>query len=168
MSQMPSWQKDAVQTYVDSAIPKPPVGSYDPTKRGYPDLTLNGHNYRVYASRNQGTECPCEQDGVDGTSASSPATAGMISLINGHLLAAGKSPLGFLNPFLYAAHAADPAIFKDITIGDNACTRDYCMQYGFKAGPGWDPVSGLSLNYSKLKEYALRRPGRPLPLEVVV
>merc|ERR1719215_1809295 len=90
------------------------------------------------------TECPCEVHGVDGTSASSPALAGLVSLINGHLLAAGKSQLGFLNPLLYSAFSADPTIFKDVISGDNKCTRDLCFEYGFEAGEGWDPVSGLS------------------------
>ena len=26
---------------------KPPAYMYDTTKRGYPDVTLNGHNYQV-------------------------------------------------------------------------------------------------------------------------
>merc|ERR1712048_1286998 len=130
-------------------------------KRGYPDITLNGHNYQVlYSSQDDTISCPCKQGGVDGTSASSPASAGLFSLINGHLLAAGKTQLGFLNPLLYAAHKADPSIFNDITIGDNKCTRDFCMQYGYEAGEGWDPVGGLgSIDYTKLKNYILSLKG---------
>ena len=37
----------------------------------------------------------------DGTSASSPAFAGMISLINNKLLNEGANPIGPLNPLLY-------------------------------------------------------------------
>jgi subtilase family serine protease len=160
VADMPSWQKDAVAQYVAGSTPKPPSATFDATKRGYPDVTLNGHNYQVVYAKDKGESCPCDTGGVDGTSASSPALAGLISLINGHLLAAGKSQLGFLNPFLYAAHAADASLFKDVVDGDNKCTRDYCMQEGFTAGHGWDPVSGLgSINYLKLKEYALSHAG---------
>ena len=51
---------------------------------------------------------------VGGTSASTPAFAGMISLINEALLQKGGKQLGFLNPFLY--HNEDEG-FTDVTIG---------------------------------------------------
>ncbi|KAH9073449.1 subtilisin-like protein [Lactarius deliciosus] len=55
--------------------------------------------------------------------------AGIISLLNDFLLSTGKSPLGFLNPWL----------FNDITSGSNpGCGTD-----GFSAIAGWDPVTGL-------------------------
>jgi hypothetical protein len=158
MSEQPDYQKDAVKAYIAGSAPKPPTAQFDATQRGYPDVTLNGHNYQVFYAKNKKTECPCESGGVDGTSASSPALAGMISLINGHLLAAGNGPLGFVNPVFYKAYASDPSIFNDITEGDNKCTRDYCMKYGYTAGSGWDPTSGLgSVNYAKLKAYMLKQ-----------
>ena len=55
---------------------------------------------------------------VGGTSASTPAFAGMISLINEALLQQGGKPLGFLNPFLYQNEAKG---FTDITVG--ACAQ---------------------------------------------
>lgn len=158
MAEQPDFQKVAIQGYVDGSTPKPPASQYDATQRGYPDISLNGHNYQVYTADNKKTDCPCSVHSVDGTSASSPSLAGMISLINGHLLAAGRGPLGFINPLLYKAHADDAAIFNDITTGDTSCTRDYCMKYGYTAGNGWDPTSGLgSVNYAKLKAYALKQ-----------
>lgn len=47
------------------------------------------------------------QDGDDteadsGTSASTPAAAAVISLLNDYLISKRKPPLGFLNPFLYS------------------------------------------------------------------
>jgi hypothetical protein len=157
MAEAPLWQKDVVEAYTRGPTTKPPAGTYDASKRGYPDLTLNGHNYQVWTTKKANSaSCPCELHGVDGTSASSPAVAGLVSLLNGHLLAAGRSQLGFLNPLLYAAYSKDESIFNDVTIGDTSCTRDYCMKYGFTAGKGWDPVAGLgSLNYERLKEYVL-------------
>jgi len=160
---MPSWQKTAVQAWVSGAPAdkKPPEGTYDTTKRAYPDISLNGHNYQVYLTNSsKTTKCPCKVDGVDGTSASSPALAGLISLINGHLLDAGKTSLGFLNPLLYKMYASSPGIFHDMVYGDNKCTRNFCMLYGFNCTKGWDPVGGLGTpDYSKMKEYILAQKG---------
>jgi len=159
----PDWQAEAVQAWVTGApgVAKPPKGTYDPTKRAYPDVALNGHNYQVYLTKDEkSTSCPCEVDGVDGTSASSPAFAGMISLINGQLLASDKSTLGFLNPLLYTMAADSADTFNDITYGDNKCSRNFCMTYGFNATVGWDPVAGLGTpQYNKIKAYVLAKKG---------
>ena len=55
-------------------------------------------------------------------------------LQNDARIAAGKSPLGFLNPFLYQ----NPSIFNDVTSGNNPG----CSTKGFEASAGWDPVTG--------------------------
>jgi subtilase family serine protease len=52
---------------------------------------------------------------VAGTSCSSPIFASAIGMLNAELIAAGKRPLGFLNPFIYA----NPQVFNDITTGSN-------------------------------------------------
>jgi len=71
----------------------------------------------------------------------------MFSLINDALLAKGLSPLGFLNPFLYANEDA----FLDVTHGDNV---------GFAAVAGYDPASGLGTfsptTFSTLRARALK------------
>jgi len=73
---------------------------------------------------------------LDGTSASAPTASAVLSLVNDALLAAGKSPLGFLNPWLY-------------TKGFEACTDITngsaigCGTDGFPAVEGWDPVTGF-------------------------
>lgn len=54
--------------------------------RGYPDVSAAGHNYVVVVGG--------KVSAIGGTSASAPALAGMISLMNERLLAAGKPPLG--------------------------------------------------------------------------
>ena len=85
--------------------------------------------------------------GAEGTSAATPIFASVISLINDELIAAGKSPLGFLNPFVYA----NPSIFTDITNG----TNPGCNTNGYSAKAGWDPVTGLGTPiYSKIKAAA--------------
>lgn len=88
---------------------------YDPTKRAYPDVAVLGHNYGIVigGSTYYGS----------GTSASSPVNekkektcflyicikyisnqvfAAFVTLVNGQRIAKGKSPVGFLNPALYA------------------------------------------------------------------
>ena len=47
---------------------------------------------------------------VGGTSASSPAFAGMVALLNEARMKAGMAPMGLLNPFLYQAKLARLAI----------------------------------------------------------
>ncbi|EKM48003.1 uncharacterized protein PHACADRAFT_51421, partial [Phanerochaete carnosa HHB-10118-sp] len=86
---------------------------------------------------------------INGTSISTPVFAGAISLINDALIAANKSALGFLNPFLYAT----PDAFNDITTGSNPG----CNTNGFPALEGWDPVTGLGTpNFVALKAAALK------------
>lgn len=68
---------------------------------------------------------------VDGTSCSSPIFASVIALLNDELVAANKSSLGFLNPWLYSTAAS---AFTDITSG----TNPGCGTNGFSAVSGWD------------------------------
>jgi len=156
MQDAPAWQKNQLNSWNNVASNKPPSSLYDISKRGYPDVTMNGHNYQVGYSKGDNGECPCDIGGVDGTSASSPAFAGMISLINGHLLSNGQKQLGFVNPLLYKMYTEHPAAFNDVTEGDNKCSRNYCFEYGYAASTGWDPVSGLgSPNYAEMLDYIM-------------
>lgn len=54
---------------------------------------------------------------ISGTSASTPTFAGIVSLLNDANLAAGKPPLGFLNPMLYSIGVGG---LNDITQGNAA------------------------------------------------
>ncbi|KZT32007.1 subtilisin-like protein, partial [Sistotremastrum suecicum HHB10207 ss-3] len=74
---------------------------------------------------------------VFGTSASSPVVASMVTLINDARIAAGKGPVGFINPSIYSSAFA--GAFNDITHGGN----QGCGTAGFTAVTGWDPVTGL-------------------------
>ena len=104
---------------------------------------------------------------VSGTSCSSPIFASVIALINDARATKGQSPLGFLNPFLYA----NPQAFHDITTGEHvyvycvtvtSCSRYMsagnnpgCGTNGFDAAKGWDPVTGLGTpNFAALKAAA--------------
>jgi len=54
-----------------------------------------------------------------GTSASAPVFAAMVTLWNDIRLAYGRSPLGFINPFLYQLQARTPTAFRDVVTGNN-------------------------------------------------
>jgi kumamolisin len=76
-----------------------------------------------------------EQGVVGGTSAAAPLWAGLIALVNQKL----GTPVGFLNPLLYAQLAGADAL-NDITTGNNDITGEIG---GYSAGPGWDPCTGF-------------------------
>jgi tripeptidyl-peptidase I len=122
----PQYQDDAVTGYL-SSLGDQYVGLYNSSGRGYPDLSAQSE--RFVSIWNGDTTI------LDGTSAATPAAAAIISLINDALLAAGRSPLGFLNPWLYAEGYMS---FTDI-LGGSAVG---CDSAGFPAGKGWDPVTG--------------------------
>jgi len=124
----PAYQGNHVKNYLASTVKKQYPGLYNPAGRAYPDIAAQGVNFSIIWN---GTLRP-----VDGTSASTPAAAGVLTLVNDALIAAGKSPLGFLNPWLYAGgHKA----FNDILSGSSAG----CNTKGFSAAPGWDAVTGF-------------------------
>jgi tripeptidyl-peptidase-1 len=160
----PSYQKAAVAKYF-SRLKSQPRSGYNPNGRAYPDVALIGVRYvTVLGSPNQAY--------MFGTSASAPAFAGMISLINALRKKKGKVPIGFINPTLYTVGANNAtffrqynisigntsAVFNDVVSGNNLCcsasdTVDpnpnnlapppmACCTSGFTTAVGWDPVTG--------------------------
>mmetsp|Transcript_91561 Transcript_91561/g.274917 ORF Transcript_91561/g.274917 Transcript_91561/m.274917 type:complete len:759 (-) Transcript_91561:284-2560(-) len=117
----PAYQAKAVAAYLKTSGSRP-QSNINVSRRCVPDLAAYSTAFYTV------------QDGSDqvigGTSAATPVVAGMLSLLNDALLAAGHRPLGFANPFLYSNADA----FLDITHGDNG---------GYAAVPGYDPASGL-------------------------
>jgi uncharacterized protein (TIGR03437 family) len=97
---------------------------------------------------------------IGGTSASSPAFAGILALLNQHLTAQGvlsKPGLGNINPTLYRLAIASPDIFHDVTAGNNKvpCAQGSprCVDglVGYDAGAGFDLATGLgSVDVEKL------------------
>jgi subtilase family serine protease len=78
-----------------------------------------------------------------GTSAASPAWAGIMALAN----QANGRPLGFVNPTIYAMGALGTILgplssFHDITQGNNAVCSGLCGEDGFLAGRGYDLTTG--------------------------
>ena len=50
VSSTPRYQEEYVRSYLNSGVPLP-TGLFDPTKRAYPDVAVNGHNYiAIYSS----------------------------------------------------------------------------------------------------------------------
>ncbi|KAI4105412.1 MAG: hypothetical protein LQ339_003476 [Xanthoria mediterranea] len=142
---LPSYQASAVKSWFTNF--PPPYGAdrfnNSQTTRGFPDISANGANYVIAVTGQFAL--------IYGTSASSPTVGAILTLINEARLYAGKSSLGFVNPFLYA----NPGALNDITLGSNPG----CGTQGFQAVPGWDPVTGLGTpNFPKLLAAALKLP----------
>jgi tripeptidyl-peptidase I len=143
---IPSYQKSAVANYYSKHAPPYTAAQYNNSQqvRMFPDVSANGARYAL----------PIEGQyyHLYGTSASSPTFGSIVTLLNGARIAIGKSPLGFLNPWLYqnpwiltGEHAfcvtadatPDLPLLLDITNG----TNPGCGTQGFSAVPGWDPVT---------------------------
>jgi tripeptidyl-peptidase I len=135
---MPDYQKAAVTSFLKNHPPPYTSGQFNTSgSRAYPDLAANGANYVVGVDG--------EFELVFGTSCSSPVTGSFITMINDARLAAGKGPVGFINPSIYSEKFQDA--FHDITMGGN----QGCNTPGFTATEGWDPVTGVGTpNVSKL------------------
>jgi uncharacterized protein (TIGR03437 family) len=89
-----------------------------------------------------------------GTSAGAPSFAGLATLLNQYLVSNGAQPspgLGNINPQLYSLARTAPAVFHDITTGNNIITvvcgarSRNCTpgSFGFNAGAGYDQATGL-------------------------
>ncbi|OTA00191.1 tripeptide peptidase [Trichoderma parareesei] len=159
----PSYQADAIASYFANHDPGyasyntsggviPTTGGiYNRAGRGYPDVSAVGDNGVVVNKEEEVLE--------GGTSMSAPLFAGILTRINEERIAAGKSPIGFANPALYA----NPSMFHDITVGNQAkggpngdSGASACGNTGFSAVSGWDPVTGLGTpDYPALLEYFL-------------
>ncbi|KAI4597560.1 vesicle formation at the endoplasmic reticulum [Pestalotiopsis sp. 9143b] len=140
----PAYQDAAVAAYLDILGPERFAGYYNASGRGFPDVAAQANNYRVI------------EDGaltaVSGTSAAAPAFAGIISLVNNALVARGRRPLGFLNPWLYGVVGPASGLTDVTQGGSRGCGP--ASQYsglptpeivgaGWNATEGWDPVTGL-------------------------
>jgi subtilase family serine protease len=98
--------------------------------------------------------------GAGGTSAGAPFWAGLIALADqqaGH-------PLGFVNPAIYRI-ARGPRYhqaFHDVTTGSNTAiltsTSAPVTITGYRAGPGWDPVTGWGTPDAQVLVPLLARP----------
>ena len=115
--------------------------------RHVPDISLSAASHDAYFINYLGAN-----GAVAGTSASAPAMAGIVALLNQYQVSKGflKLPgLGNINPQLYRLAQSVPAAFHDTPAGDNIvpcaqaspdCTTG---KIGYQAGPGYDMATGL-------------------------
>merc|ERR1719217_934378 len=150
----PKYQAAAVKSWYAQAkakgtLPNASQWANTDANRGYPDVSLLAGLPGEGKWTKDGTctgECAnyyLRQAGhwthEDGTSASAPAFAGMVAVMNEHRLAHGKPPMGAINAFLYQNKHA----FFDVTKGDNKYYGNGLDYGGYVSGEGWDPVTGL-------------------------
>lgn len=142
----PYYQDQAILNYLNNHSDVPPQHYFKRGTRGYPDVSAIATNYLIQVGAS-------EMMPIAGTSASTPAVAGLLALVNDQRLNVGLPVLGFVNPVLYTLLASDPEVFHDITTGSNACSANVesCCSVGYEAGKGWDPVTGIgSVNVTAL------------------
>jgi subtilase family serine protease len=122
---IPSWQAAA------GVITSTNKGS---TKyRNGPDVSANA-NFTFYVCADQTT---CTANEYGGTSFAAPMWAGFIALVNQQRASNGKSPIGFINPYIYSENltaATYSADFHDITSGKSG---SYSAVTGYDLVTGW-------------------------------
>jgi tripeptidyl-peptidase-1 len=150
----PAYQDIAVTEFL-STIPPDFPGVFQRTGRAYPDVAMQGVNYQTFDGGNL--------THGSGTSASAPAFASLIALLNARLGTDGLAPLGFLNrgsccarsacaqaltrvaAFIYGV-AGPAGAFNDVTVGSNtAVGAQECNPANttaFSAVTGWDATTG--------------------------
>ena len=142
----PDYQKATVQAYLAAGNSANFTGFFNSSGRAFPDVSAQGARFHVIVAGSDNLE--------SGTSASAPTFASITGLVNNELLAAGKKPLGFLNPFLYEKTTA--GAFTDIVKGKSTGCSGEIPGAGFAAVKGWDPVTGLGTpEFKKLVKIAM-------------
>ena len=122
----PPYQDSAIPAYI-AGLNGSFGGLYNASGRGYPDIAAQGYHFVTVWN---GTIVA-----LDGTSAAAPTAAGVVGLVNDALIAGGRAPLGWLNPWLYGGGWR---AFTDV-VGGSAVG---CGGEGFPARGGWDAVTG--------------------------
>jgi subtilase family serine protease len=107
--------------------------------RGVPDVSADasGHTGMAIVLSDDGKTMVRDSGG---TSASAPIWAALIALADQY---AGRH-LGLVNPAIYqiARSARYHQAFHDVTTGNNTVQFPPTTITGYRAGPGWDPVTG--------------------------
>lgn len=157
---MPEYQNETVFGYLNSAefqnSPYPPHATDIPSPgRSIPDVSAFGAFIPI-KSTYVNISAP-DIFNVAGTSASTPAFAGLLLQVRGALLELPQCAnkvikFGHINPMIYWMAKNRPDAFTDITIGNNFFDGQEghrfdltnCKQ-GFVAAKGWDPVTGVGM-----------------------
>jgi kumamolisin len=115
---------------------------FSTTHRNVPDVSLDDNpntGYAIFLNGRIGFNV------IGGTSAAAPLWAAFTALVNQQRAAAGKTPLGFANPVLYALagnSTSYAAGFHDITQGTNLV---FPAHTGYDNASGWGSFQGDSL-----------------------
>ncbi|KAH9165907.1 peptidase S8/S53 domain-containing protein [Lactarius sanguifluus] len=94
----PAYQDGPVATYLEH-LGGQYDGLYNVNGRGIPDISAQAHGCIIILRKREKI--------IDGTSCAVPIAAGIVSLLNDYRLSKGKTPLGFLNYWLYDYGIAD-------------------------------------------------------------
>ena len=130
---IPSWQ-----TGVDMS-----ANGGSTSHRNIPDVALIADNVQVqYGNGTSGA--------FGGTSCAAPLWAGLAALVNQQAASAGRAPVGFVNPAIYALGkgANYNSTFHDITTGNNTWPNSPNVFYaagGYDLCTGWGTPAGQSL-----------------------
>jgi hypothetical protein len=103
--------------------------------RNVPDVSMVAdYVYVIHGNGSSGS--------FGGTSCAAPLWAGFTALMNQQAIAAGRPPIGFINPAIYqlATNSNYANCFHDITIGDNTSSASPAHFY---ATTGYDLCTGL-------------------------
>lgn len=91
----PAYQSAKVLPYIKH-LGKTYKGLYNPAGRAFPDVAAQGQRFEIVYQGRTGH--------VSGTSASTPAFAGIVGLLNDALVSRGRRPLGFLYVLRHRLH----------------------------------------------------------------
>jgi subtilase family serine protease len=126
--------------------------------RGVPDVSADASDRTgVAVVFSNGTQDMVQSHG--GTSAAAPIWAALMALADQY---AGRS-LGFVNPAIYQI-ARSPRYhqaFHDITSGNNTVQFPPVTVTGYRAAPGWDPITGWGSPNAQVLVPLLAHVGRP-------
>ncbi len=130
---LPTWQA-GISTTTNGA---------SSTRRNTPDLAMVADNIEIRYGNGKSQI-------VVGTSCAAPLWAGMAAIINQRSTAAGRLPIGFLNPTLYAIgkDARYATSFHDIVVGNNfrsASPSSFRAVAGYDLCTGWGTPKGAGL-----------------------
>ena len=105
------------------------------TMRNIPDVAMTASG--IWIVYNNGTSGPAG----GGTSSAAPLWAGFTALVNQQATAGGGSPIGFINPTIYAIGKSSSysTVFHDITTGGNT---NSLSPTNYLAVPGYDLCTG--------------------------
>jgi subtilase family serine protease len=130
---IPLWQQNVNTTAVGGSS----------TMRNLPDVAMTADQVWVYAAHTFFSD-------VGGTSVAAPLWAGFTALANEHAASQGLTPLGFLNPALYAIGEGPlyGSAFHDVTNGNNFWPKSpskFNSAAGYDLCTGWGTPNGMGL-----------------------